>query len=166
VDNLKEPSKHAGWRGATMKTPWGFARFLPLARQILSRARLPGLLLAVARKSARPGRRFAELKEDLLLLQNLCLAWWRGEYRAISGEALLAVVAALLYFVTPLDALPDWLIGVGFIDDLAVLAWVLRTWSSELDAFRAWREAQAPEALEIIERLPADDAALTDESKP
>ena len=30
----------------------------------------------------------------------------------------------------------------GFIDDLAVLAWVSKTWQSELDAFRAWRDAQ------------------------
>lgn len=137
-----------------MKAPWNFARYLSLAQRFLGGGRLPALLLAVARKSGRQGRRLADLKEDLRLLQNLCLAWWRGEYRAISSQALLAVVAALVYFVTPLDTLPDWLLGVGLIDDLAVLAWVLRTWSDELAAFRAWREAQSPEALEIIERLP------------
>lgn len=137
-----------------MKAPWNFARYLSLAQRFLGGGRLPALLLAVARKSGRQGRRLADLKEDLRLLQNLCLAWWRGEYRAISSQALLAVVAALVYFVTPLDTLPDWLLGVGLIDDLAVLAWVLRTWSEELAAFRAWREVQSPEALEIIERLP------------
>ena len=137
-----------------MKAPWNFARYLSLAQRFLGGGRLPALLLAVARKSGRQGRRLADLKEDLRLLQNLCLAWWRGEYRAISSQALLAVVAALVYFVTPLDTLPDWLLGVGLIDDLAVLAWVLRTWSDELAAFRAWREVQSPEALEIIERLP------------
>jgi uncharacterized membrane protein YkvA (DUF1232 family) len=46
---------------------------------------------------------------------------------------------------------------VGLIDDLAVLAWVLRTWNDELLAFRAWREAQAPSRLELIERLPGDE---------
>lgn len=94
------------------------------------------------------------------------MAWWRGEYRAISSQALLAVVAALLYFVTPLDALPDWLPMVGFIDDLAVLAWVLRTWSDELAAYRAWRDAQAPEALEVIERLPDEQSLVLDKPKP
>ncbi len=140
-----------------MKAPWNFARYLPLAQRFLSRGRLPSLLLAVAVKSGKQGKRFAGLKEDLQLLQGLCVAWWRGEYRAISSQALLAVVGALLYFVTPLDAIPDWLIGVGLIDDLAVLAWVLRTWSDELMAFRAWREAQAPSRLELIERLPGDE---------
>lgn len=149
-----------------MKQPWNFSSYLRLAPVFLRRGRLPALLLAVARKSGKPGRGFTALKDDLRLLQGLCMAWWRGEYRAISSQALLAVVAALLYFVTPLDALPDWLPMVGFIDDLAVLAWVLRTWSDELAAFRAWREAQAPEALEAIERLPDGQSLALDKPKP
>ncbi|MCY1373419.1 hypothetical protein D9M69_606940 [compost metagenome] len=68
------------------------------------------------------------------------------------------MVGALIYFVTPLDALPDWLVGVGFADDLAVMAWVLKTWSGELDAFRAWRAAQRPEVQADLERLPAPDS--------
>lgn len=149
-----------------MKQPWNFSSYLRTAQAFLRRGRLPVLLLAVARKSARQGGRFNALKEDLRLLQGLCMAWWRGEYRAISSQALLAVVAALLYFVTPLDGLPDWLPVVGFIDDLAVLAWVLRTWSDELAAFRAWREAQTPETLEVIERLPDGQNPALEKPKP
>lgn len=149
-----------------MKQSWKFSSYLRLAPAFLRRGRLPALLLAVARKSGKQGSRFSALQEDLRLLQGLCMAWWRGEYRAISSQALLAVVAALLYFVTPLDALPDWLPLVGFIDDLAVLAWVLRTWRDELAAFRAWREAQAPEALEVIERLPDGQSPALDKPKP
>ncbi|MDP2242882.1 YkvA family protein [Pseudomonas sp.] len=149
-----------------MKQPWNFSSYLRRAPGFLRRGRLPALLLAVARKSGKQGQRLSGLKDDLRLLQGLCMAWWRGEYRAISSQALLAVVAALVYFVTPLDALPDWLPVVGFIDDLAVLAWVLRTWSEELAAFRAWREAQAPEALEVIERLPDGPALRLDQPEP
>jgi uncharacterized membrane protein YkvA (DUF1232 family) len=149
-----------------MKQPWNFSSYLRLAQAFLRRGRLPALLLAVARKSAKQGGRLNVLKDDLQLLLGLCMAWWRGEYRAISSQALLAVVAALLYFVTPLDALPDWLPMVGFVDDLAVLAWVLRTWSDELAAFRAWRDAQAPEVLEVIERLPDGQRVGLDKLKP
>lgn len=141
-----------------MSAPWNFMGYLPLAQQFLARGRLPALLLAVARKAAKQGARLGALKEDLRLLQALCLAWWRGEYRAISSQALLAVVAALLYFLTPLDALPDWLLGVGLVDDLAVLAWVLRTWSGELELFRRWRAAQSPERRAALEQLPSAEA--------
>lgn len=143
-----------------MKAPKNFARYLFLARRFLKAGRLPALLLSVARKRDKLGNGFAGLANQLKLLQALCLAWWRGEYRAIDSRALLVVVAALLYFVTPLDAIPDWLFGVGLVDDLAVLAWVMRTWQAELAAFEQWRAAQAPEILQIVERLPeADESA-------
>jgi len=31
------------------------------------------------------------------------------------------LIAALAYFVLPLDLIPDWLAGIGFTDDMAVL---------------------------------------------
>lgn len=139
-----------------MKAPWNFTRFLPLAERLLSRGRLPALLFAVARK----GPRLGQLKDDVRLLQALCVAWWRGEYRAISPKAVVTIVAGLLYFVSPLDAIPDWLLGVGFLDDIAVLGWVLKTVSDELDAFRAWRQRQSPEKLRVVERLPDTPEAL------
>ena len=105
-----------------MKTPWKLTRYLPLAARFLREGRLPELLRALADKRTPQGQRFAALKEDLQLLRALSLAWFKGEYRQISSQALLMVVAALLYFLTPLDAVPDWLVGVGFVDDLAVLA--------------------------------------------
>lgn len=139
-----------------MSAPWNFARFLPLAERLLSRGRLPALLFAVARK----GPRIGQLREDLKLLQGLCLAWWRGEYRAISPKALVTIVAGLLYFVSPIDAIPDWLLGVGFLDDIAVLGWVLKTVADELARFKAWRDSQSPERLRVVERLPATPEAL------
>ncbi|MGE8321514.1 MAG: YkvA family protein [Pseudomonas sp.] len=139
-----------------MSAPWNFARFLPLAERLLSRGRLPALLFAVARK----GPRIGQLREDVKLLQSLCLAWWRGEYRAISPKALVTIVAGLLYFVSPIDAIPDWLLGVGFLDDIAVLGWVLKTVADELARFKAWRDSQAPERLRVVERLPASAEAL------
>lgn len=111
------------------------------------------------------GPRLGQLREDVKLLQSLCLAWWRGEYRAISAKALVTIVAGLLYFVSPIDAIPDWLLGVGLLDDIAVLGWVLKTVSDELARFKAWRDSQAPERLRVVERLPATAQALQLERK-
>jgi uncharacterized membrane protein YkvA (DUF1232 family) len=142
-----------------MKTPRNFSRYLGLAQRFIKAGRLPGLLLSVVRKRDKAGKAMAALSDDLKLLQGLCMAWWRGEYRAINPQALLAVVAALIYFVAPFDALPDWLPVLGFVDDLALLAWVMRRWHGELAAYQAWRDAQAPEVLRVIERLPLDPRA-------
>ncbi|MDP9505661.1 YkvA family protein [Pseudomonas protegens] len=137
-----------------MKAPWSFARFLPLAGRLLSRGRLPTLLFAVASKGACQGGRLGKVKEDLRLLQALCLAYWRGEYRVVSPKALLSVVAGLMYFLSPVDAIPDFLPVFGMLDDIAVLAWLMKTLDDELGAFRAWRNRQMPEKLAVVERLP------------
>lgn len=137
-----------------MKAPWNFTRFLPLAQRLILRGRLPTLLFAVARKGAGQGNRLGKLKDDLRLLQALCLAYWRGEYRAISPKALVAVVAGLMYFLSPVDAIPDFIPVFGMLDDIAVLAWLMKVLDDELSAFRAWRTRLPPEKLRVVERLP------------
>ncbi|AMW82463.1 DUF1232 domain-containing protein [Pseudomonas yamanorum] len=146
-----------------MKAPFNFTRFLPMAARLLGRGRLPTLLFAVAAKGSSQGSRLGKLKDDLKLLQALCLAYWRGEYRAISPKALISVVAGLMYFLSPIDAIPDFIPVLGMLDDIAVLAWVMKTLDGELSAFRAWRERQAPEKLAVVERLPATPLLLTQE---
>ncbi|MET1067322.1 MAG: YkvA family protein [Pseudomonas prosekii] len=137
-----------------MKAPWNLARFLPLAGRLLARGRLPTLLFAVASKAGNEGNRLGKLKDDLRLLQALCLAYWRGEYRGISRKSILTVVAGLMYFLSPLDAIPDFIPVLGMFDDIAVLAWIMKTLDEELNAFRAWRNRQLPEKLARVERLP------------
>ncbi|RLU04843.1 hypothetical protein CS078_19820 [Pseudomonas prosekii] len=137
-----------------MKAPWNLARFLPLAGRLLARGRLPTLLFAVASKAGNEGNRLGRLKDDLRLLQSLCLAYWRGEYRGISRKSILTVVAGLMYFLSPLDAIPDFIPVLGMFDDIAVLAWIMKTLDDELNAFRAWRNRQLPEKLARVERLP------------
>lgn len=137
-----------------MKAPWNLLRFLPMAQRLLARGRLPVLLFAVASKVARDGNRLGKLKEDVRLLQALCLAYWRGEYRAISTKSMVTVIAGLMYFLSPLDAIPDFIPLFGMLDDIAVLAWVMNTLGAELNAFRAWRETLPPEKLGVVESLP------------
>ncbi|MNY28694.1 hypothetical protein D3C86_1626840 [compost metagenome] len=78
---------------------------------------------------------------------------------------MVTVVAGLLYFVSPLDAIPDWLLGVGMLDDIAVLAWVMKAITDELEAFRAWRHRQSPEKLRVVERLPDSPETLRQEAR-
>ena len=69
-----------------------------------------------------------------------------------------------MYFLSPIDAIPDFIPMFGMLDDIAVLAWVMKTLDGELSAFRAWREAQRPEKLAVVERLPATPALLAREN--
>ena len=44
----------------------------------------------------------------------------------LSKTKMLAIAAAVLYVISPIDSLPDILLGVGWLDDLGIVLLVLR----------------------------------------
>jgi len=93
--------------------------------------RVSGRLLHVLRTVSR-------LWTDIPLLVRLLKAWKDGRYRGLSVQTLVAVVAALLYVISPLDLMPDFIPGIGLFDDAVVLAWLLSSIAKDLDRFREW----------------------------
>ena len=79
--------------------------------------------------------------EDFLLLFRLVKAWVRGDYREAPRGVIIWAVLAILYFLSPIDAIPDIFPG-GYLDDIAVISYVLRKTKDDLEKFRAW-EARA-----------------------
>ena len=49
--------------------------------------------------------------------------------------------AALLYFVAPLDFIPDFLV-IGLVDDVALILWLVKNYKKELEDFQSWEDAQ------------------------
>lgn len=45
------------------------------------------------------------------------------------------VAAALIYFITPVDAMPDFIPFAGFLDDLGVIAWTVRFLGKEIEGY-------------------------------
>lgn len=85
-------------------------------------------------------RMMSRLWSDLPLLGRLLQAWRRGSYRGLSARTILSLAGALLYVVSPIDLLPDFLPGIGFIDDAVVLALLLQSLAQDLAAFRVWEQ--------------------------
>ena len=74
--------------------------------------------------------------EDLKTMFELLRAVARGSYR-LRKETLILIAGAVLYFVIPIDVIPDFIPVAGFLDDAAVIAWVVKTCKTEIDLFRA-----------------------------
>ena len=66
----------------------------------------------------------------------------RGEYRDISSPKLLIIVAAIIYFVSPFDVIPDWIPVLGHIDDAFVVGLALKSVRVDLDTFMAWETSK------------------------
>lgn len=67
------------------------------------------------------------------VLHKALLLYYAAQHPRTPKWAKTAIYGALLYFVSPLDVLPDVLPGVGYTDDLWVLAAALATVSFYVD---------------------------------
>jgi uncharacterized membrane protein YkvA (DUF1232 family) len=58
----------------------------------------------------------------------------------------------LIYVISPIDILPDWIPIIGVMDDLALLAFAIPFLMKEADKFLDWEERKkTPENKNIIE---------------
>jgi uncharacterized membrane protein YkvA (DUF1232 family) len=78
---------------------------------------------------------------EVKALIRLVRAYASGTYRAVPFESMVIIVLALIYLVSPIDVIPDFLPG-GLIDDAAVLAFALAQVREEVIDFMAWEVAQ------------------------
>ena len=128
--------------------PWprGLKRFAKRGARLAADKRALAAVLAElrARRDGNAGP-LAKLGDDLKTLLRLLDATVSGRYPALPQGVMTAVGAALLYWLMPLDLIPDPILALGFIDDAAILGWVLKRLSDDLVAFRSWEKAQALE---------------------
>ena len=96
---------------------------------------------AMKKALARQGK-LKEVWESLMALLRLVRAWVDGRYRQVPWQTVVLAIAGLTYFLMPMDMVPDWIVGLGFLDDVAVIGWVVRTIKGELEAFRRWEGEQ------------------------
>ena len=61
------------------------------------------------------------LFQDLKLLIPLIRDYSKGRYRNISAKSIIIFVVALAYIVSPIDLIPDYILGLGQIDDAVIL---------------------------------------------
>lgn len=83
-----------------------------------------------------------EVWERLQLMINVLKDWVAGEYKEIPKRSLIIVTAALLYFITPADLIPDIIPLSGYFDDVTVLGFVYTQITKDLDQYKAWKEAR------------------------
>jgi uncharacterized membrane protein YkvA (DUF1232 family) len=83
-----------------------------------------------------------EVKENFFTLGRLLKAYALGHYREIPWKPLLLLTAAVIYFVNPIDFLPDWIPGIGLTDDIGILMSVFTSFSSEINKFLAWEKSR------------------------
>lgn len=126
-----------------------YHRILDRAREVVKdNDRLKGVLVSAGDRLSKIGDGTNESKgflRQLKLLVRMVRAHINGSYRAFAPMTLLMFVFALLYFITPIDLIPDFVPALGFTDDIAVAIMIMRRFSTDIEKYREWEEAQVVE---------------------
>jgi uncharacterized membrane protein YkvA (DUF1232 family) len=145
----------------TKKFEEGYKRFESKAKEYIKRPEKTDVLLKDAGKKADENKGvLAESWDNLQLLFELVGAWRRGEYRKIPTGSIVTIIAAIIYFVSPIDFIPDFVIGLGIVDDAAVIGFVLKQITNDLEKFNLWKENQGANHV-IIEETPHESNTPT-----
>ncbi len=78
----------------------------------------------------------------LRLVMRMVQAHFTGKYASFSTRSILMLVFSLVYFITPIDLIPDFIPALGFTDDISVLYFVLQSLANDIENYRQWEEAQ------------------------
>lgn len=81
------------------------------------------------------------IRDQFRVIGRMIKAHVTGDYKIRSLKILIILLAAVIYFINPLDLIPDFLFGVGLADDLAVLTLVYRAAAEEITLFRNWENS-------------------------
>ncbi len=104
-------------------------RLLDLAKQVMQKLTTVGF-----------AGNMAEFQAQGKLLIRMIKASASGEYKGLPWKSLVSVVAVLLYFVSPIDFIPDFLPVIGITDDVALVIWLIKTIGNDISKFSEWEK--------------------------
>ncbi len=75
---------------------------------------------------------------------RLIRSWLTGSYRVMPWGTLFVLLLVGIYAVNPFDIIPDFIPGVGVIDDAAMLGFLVRSIMKDVQRFKEWEARSRP----------------------
>ncbi|WP_029035501.1 YkvA family protein [Salinimicrobium terrae] len=85
-------------------------------------------------------KKYAELGK---LMFGMLKDYKKGNYTHAPWFTIAAIGLTLIYVFNPLDMVPDFLPGVGYVDDFALFTIAVRFIESDLHAYLDWKIEEA-----------------------
>ena len=82
------------------------------------------------------------LLDKVTMLSRMVKAYFTGEYKIIPWGSIVKIIAVLIYFISPIDVIPDILPLVGLTDDLALTMWLFSSLKEDLENFEVWEQGK------------------------
>ena len=105
-------------------------------------------LLETVKGMIMENKELSKIIDEVKLMMGLLKDWLKGDYRELEKSSAIMIIVAFLYLINPLDLIPDFLF-VGFIDDIAVIAYVFKKLQDELDRYKEWKGIEVESRVEF-----------------
>lgn len=79
--------------------------------------------------------------KNIPVLISMVRSYWKKDYTKVPFKTMVAIVSALLYFLSPIDVVPDWIPVLGQMDDALVIATCWKWVNDDIEAYRKWRKS-------------------------
>ncbi|GEK88263.1 Uncharacterized membrane protein YkvA, DUF1232 family [Alkalibacterium putridalgicola] len=86
--------------------------------------------------------RVGKYLKDIPVFISLVRAYISKEYTKIPLRSVIAIVSALIYVLNGFDFIPDFIPGVGLIDDAAVTAFAYQMVHKDVEKYRKWKSGK------------------------
>ncbi len=94
--------------------------------------------------NAPPLRKFVELGK---IMFEMLKDFKNGKYSEVPWFTIASIAVTLLYVLNPLDIVPDFIPGIGYIDDLAVMSISMGWIETDLHKYLDWRLEEGDKIL-------------------
>ena len=84
-----------------------------------------------------------QLQHYVATFTRMIKAYRDGTYKAAPWKSLLLVTAGIIYFVSPLDLIPDFIPVFGYVDDISILVWIANSLKKDVEEFEEWESSYA-----------------------
>ncbi|PZX49201.1 YkvA family protein [Algoriphagus chordae] len=110
---------------------------------VKQKEKITELIASVGNKISRFGDnpRVKKLIEPISVFIRMLRAHFSGAHK-LTNSTLGLVLLALVYFVSPIDIIPDFLGFFGFADDLSVVLAIYAKIKDEINQFLDWERTQ------------------------
>ena len=86
----------------------------------------------------KPEKEVKNLVSRIRIFLRMVKSYISKEYTQTPWKTMLAIIAGLIYFITPTDLIPDFIPVSGMVDDFAVLLWIFNNFQKDIDEYIAW----------------------------
>ena len=77
---------------------------------------------------------------NISIMASLLRSYVKKEYQDIPIGSIIAILSALIYFVSPIDIIPDSIPIIGYFDDAAVVAACWKLVETDVEEYIKWRK--------------------------